>query len=105
MSKKRPATEEEDLEDVLGTAGLAGGDNQSTAAAQELRQIIEQIEHLEEEKKAISDDISEFYKAAKGKGYDTKILRKVIAIRKKPKDERDEEEAILEMYLTALGMV
>lgn len=102
MTKKRK--DEDNLEDVLGSAGLQGGDNESTAAAQELRQIIEQIEHLEEEKKAISDDISEFYRAAKGKGYDTKILRKVIAIRKKPKDERDEEEAILEMYLTALGM-
>jgi uncharacterized protein (UPF0335 family) len=98
-------TEEDDLEDVLGTAGLEGGDNSSTAAAQELRQIIERIEHLEEEKKGIADDIKEFYAEAKGKGYDTKILRKVIAIRKKPKDERDEEEAILEMYLTALGMI
>lgn len=96
---------EDDLEDVLGTAGLEGGDNQSTAAAAELRQIVERIESLEEEKKQIAEDIKEFYAEAKGKGYDTKVLRKVIAIRKKPKDERDEEEAILEMYLTALGMI
>lgn len=101
MSKK----DDDDLEDVLGTAGLEGGDNSSTVAAAELRQIIERIESLEEEKKAIADDIKEFYAEAKNKGYDTKILRKVIAIRKRPKDERDEEEAILEMYLTALGMI
>ena len=74
-------------------------------AADELRQIVERIERLEAEKQGIADDIKEFYAEAKGKGYDTKILRKVIAIRKKPKDERDEEEAILEMYLTALGMI
>lgn len=101
MSKE----DDDDLEDVLGTAGLEGGDNSSSAAADELRQIVERIESLEEEKKAIADDIKEFYAEAKGRGYDTKILRKVIALRKKPKDERDEEEAVLEMYLTALGMI
>lgn len=98
-------SKDDDLEDVLGTAGLEGGDNSSSAAAAELRQIVERIESLEEDKKAIADDIKEFYAEAKGKGYDTKVLRKVIAIRKKPKDERDEEEAILELYLTALGML
>lgn len=98
-------SKDDDLEDVFGTAGLEGGDNSSSAAAAELRQIVERIESLEEDKKAIADDIKEFYAEAKGKGYDTKVLRKVIAIRKKPKDERDEEEAILELYLTALGML
>ena len=98
-------SEEDDLEDVLGTAGLEGGDNSSTAAAAELRQIVERIENLEDEKKAIADDIKEFYAEAKAKGYDTKVLRKVIQIRKRPKDERDEEEAVLEMYLAALGML
>lgn len=95
---------DDDLEDVLGTAGLEGGDNQSSAAADELRQIVERIERLEDEKKAIADDIKEFYAEAKGRGYDTKVLRKVIALRKRDKDDIDEEEAVLDMYLTALGM-
>lgn len=105
MTKKHHDDDDDDLEDILGTEGLKSGDNTSTVASQELRQIVERIERLEEEKKAIADDISEFYKEAKGKGYDTKILRKVIALRKKPKDERDEEEAILDLYLNALGML
>lgn len=97
---------DDDLEDVLGQEDLEdGGDNSSTAAAQELRQIVERIERLEEEKKAIADDIKEFYAEAKGRGYDTKILRKVIALRKRDRDDVAEEEAVLEMYLTALGMV
>lgn len=102
---KRKNREDDDVEDVLGTAGLEGGDNESSVAAAELRQIIERIEALEEDKKAISEDIKEVYSEAKGRGYDTKTLRKVIAIRKKPKDEHDEEQAILELYLTALGML
>ena len=80
MTKKRK--DEDDLEDVLGSAGLQGGDNESTVAAQELRQIIEQIEHLEEEKKAISDDISEFYKAATGNelaGIDKEVFLNLFA--------------------------
>lgn len=103
MSAKK--TDEEEMEDVLGSEGLEGGDNSSSVASEELRQIVERIESLEEDKKAIAEDIKEFYAEAKGKGYDTKVLRKVIALRKRPKDERDEEEAILELYLNALGML
>ena len=69
----------------------------------QLKAIVERIERLEEEKKTISGDIKEVYLEAKGNGFDTKILRKVIALRKKEVSERAEEQAILDMYLAALG--
>ncbi len=69
----------------------------------QLKSIVERIERLEEEKKTISDDIGEVYSEAKGNGYDTKVLRKVIAIRKRDRNERAEEEAILDLYLQAVG--
>lgn len=74
------------------------------AAQEELRRLVEQIERLEEEKAAIAADISDKMKEAKGRGFDVKILRKVLAIRKKSQAERTEEEAVLETYLHALGM-
>ena len=67
--------------------------------------FIERIERLEEEKKTIADDIKDVYGEAKGTGFDTKILKKVIAIRKQDEEERMEEEAILDTYLHALGMI
>jgi uncharacterized protein (UPF0335 family) len=70
----------------------------------QLRTIVERIERLEEEKKTIAGDIKEVYAEAKGNGFDTKVLRKVIAIRKKDAAERQEEEAMLDVYLSALGM-
>ena len=69
----------------------------------QLKSIVERIERLEEEKKTISDDIKEVYAEAKGNGYDVKIIRKVIAIRKRDANERAEEEAILDLYLQAVG--
>lgn len=69
----------------------------------QLKSIVERIERLEEEKKTIADDISEVYAEAKGTGYDVKVLRKVIAMRKRDLDERKEEEAILDLYLQAVG--
>jgi uncharacterized protein (UPF0335 family) len=69
----------------------------------QLKSIVERIERLEEEKKTIADDIKEVYAEAKGTGYDTKVLRKVIAIRKRDRNERLEEEAILDLYLQAVG--
>ena len=74
-------------------------------AKDQLRAIVERIEHLEEEKKAISDDIRDVYAEAKGSGYDVTALRTVIRLRKQDKDERAEQEAILETYLHALGMI
>ncbi len=72
-------------------------------AGDQLKSIVERIERLEEEKKTINDDIGEVYAEAKGSGYDVKVLRKVIAMRKRDLDERKEEEAILDLYLQAVG--
>jgi uncharacterized protein (UPF0335 family) len=72
-------------------------------AGDQLKSIVERIERLEEEKKTISDDIKEVYAEAKGNGYNVQILRKVIAIRKRDANERAEEEAILDLYLQAVG--
>ncbi len=71
----------------------------------QLRTIVERIERLEEEKKSIAGDIKEIYGEAKGNGFDTKVLRKVISLRKKDAAERQEEEAMVDVYLAALGMV
>jgi uncharacterized protein (UPF0335 family) len=69
-----------------------------------LRAFIERIERLEEEKKALGDDIKDVYAEAKGNGFDVKIIRKIVSIRKQDRDKRREEEEILELYLAALGM-
>lgn len=74
-------------------------------AADELRLLIERAERLEEEKKGIADDIKDVFAEAKARGYDPKAIRKIMSIRKKRKEEYQEEEAILEVYLTALGMI
>lgn len=76
-----------------------------TVAAAELRQFIERIERLEEEKAALSDDVKEVLQEAKGRGYDTKAIRTLIRMRKQDPNERQEAEAILETYKNALGMV
>jgi uncharacterized protein (UPF0335 family) len=70
----------------------------------QLRAIVERIERLEEEKAGIADQIKEVYAEAKAHGFDTKILRKVVSLRKKDAEERQTEEAVLEAYLRALGM-
>lgn len=69
----------------------------------QLKSIVQRIERLEEEKKTIADDIRQVYAEAKGNGYDVKILRKVVALRRRDLDERREEEAILDLYLQAVG--
>jgi uncharacterized protein (UPF0335 family) len=76
-----------------------------TVAAGQLRAFIERIERLEEEKKTISDDIKEVFAEMKGTGFDTKAVRTIIRLRKKDQAERQEEEAILDLYKAALGMV
>lgn len=73
-------------------------------ASDQLRAFVERIERLEEEKKTIADDIKEIYAEAKGNGFDTKVLRKVVSLRKQDMNERLEHEAILDLYLHALGM-
>ena len=72
--------------------------------ADELRQFIERYEQLESEKKDVTEQQKELMAEAKGRGYDTKVMRKVIALRKRKPDDIAEEEAVLEMYKTALGM-
>ena len=80
--------------------------DETTSFAQgQLRSLVERIERLEEEKKATMADIKEVYAEAKGHGFDTKILRKVISLRKRESHELAEEEAILELYMQALGML
>jgi uncharacterized protein (UPF0335 family) len=74
-------------------------------AKDQLKAFVERIERLEEEKKVIADDIKDVYAEAKGNGYDTKALRTVVRLRKQDTDERKEQEAILEVYLQALGML
>lgn len=79
-------------------------DQAYNVTAEELRQFIERAEQLEAEKKDIAEQEKELFAEAKGRGYDTKIMRKIIALRKRKPDEIAEEEAILEMYKEALGL-
>ena len=78
--------------------------NTSGVAAGQLKAFVERIERLEEEKKGIADDIRDVFAEAKGQGFDTKVMRQVIRLRKKDASEREEEEALLDLYLHALGM-
>lgn len=75
------------------------------SAQKQLRQMIESIERLEEEKKALASDIRDKYLEAKGIGFDVKILRQIVRLRKKSQTERQEEEGLLEVYMHALGML
>jgi len=74
-------------------------------AKDHLKAFVERIERLEEEKKALSDDIRDVYAEAKATGFDVKALRTIVRMRKEDTDERKEHEAILETYLLALGML
>jgi uncharacterized protein (UPF0335 family) len=75
-----------------------------SVAQDQIRAFIERIERMEEEKQAIADDLKEIYAEAKGNGFDTKVLRQVVRIRKQDRAERMEQEALLDLYLAALGM-
>jgi len=86
--------------DVIETAG----DATYRVTANELRQFVERIERLDAEKKDLAEQQKEVMAEAKARGYDTKVMRKVIALRKRDKDDIAEEEAVLEMYKEALGM-
>jgi len=87
----------------MATTGHNSGDAYSVTA-DELRQFIERAEQLAAEKKDVAEQEKELFAEAKGRGYDTKIMRKVIALRKRKPDEVAEEEAIMDMYKAALGM-
>jgi uncharacterized protein (UPF0335 family) len=89
-----------------GTATISAGSaaaGATTIAAERLRSFLERVERLEDEKSTIAADIKEVFAEAKGEGYDTKTLRKVIRLRKMDKAKREEEEALLDLYLSVLG--
>jgi len=79
-------------------------DETQTVAVNQLRAFIERIERLEEEKRTISDDIKDVYAELKGNGFDAKAVRTIIRLRKKEDHERQEEEAMIQLYKDALGM-
>ncbi|MCT7662341.1 DUF2312 domain-containing protein [Shinella kummerowiae] len=89
---------------MSGTGHNSGADAHGIARDQ-LRAFVERIERLDEEAKALNDDRKDVYGEAKGCGFDVKILKRVIAIRRQDRDQRLEEEAILDTYLHALGMI
>lgn len=80
-------------------------DSQTGVAEDQLRAFIERIERMEEEKAAIAADIKEIYAEAAGNGFDRKVMRRLVNIRKQDANERMEQEALLELYMRALGMV
>jgi uncharacterized protein (UPF0335 family) len=83
---------------------MADATDAYAVTADELRQFIERYEQLEAEKSDVAEQQKELMAEAKGRGYDTKVMRKVIALRKRKPDELAEEEAVLEVYKSALGM-
>ncbi len=85
----------QDYGTVQDTAGVSG---------QRLKAFIERIERLEEEKAGLSEDIKDIYAESKGVGFDTKIMRKIIRLRKMDKEKRREEEELLELYKSAIGL-
>lgn len=104
---KAPKSDDEDLIGGASTSDRKARDNadaSQTVAAGQLRAFIERIERLGEEKKTIADDMKEVFAEAKGTGFDTKAMRTIISLRKRDAAERQEEEAILDLYKAALGM-
>lgn len=100
------------MSDDFGLGGdgrkLDKDDNQRGShgvARDQLRAFIERVERLEEEKKSIADDVKEVYAEAKGSGFDVRIMRQVIRIRKQDRNERAEQQAILDLYLHALNIL
>lgn len=79
--------------------------NVNTIAKEQLRTIVERVERLEEEKKAIGDDIRDVYAEAKANGFDVKVLRQVVRLRKQDLTERQEQDSIRDTYMLALGML
>lgn len=93
------------LSGIATQEGIMADTVSSDSVAQDqIRAFIERIERLEEEKGSLACDIKEVYAEAKGNGFDTKVLRKIVSIRKQDHNERMEQEALLDLYLTALGM-
>ncbi|NNU16518.1 DUF2312 domain-containing protein [Parvularcula sp. ZS-1/3] len=81
----------------------ATGGSTDTVAGERLRLFIERVENLEEEKKEIMDQVKEVYAEMKGEGYDTKVVRQIVRLRKMDRADRQEQEALLDLYLSAIG--
>jgi uncharacterized protein (UPF0335 family) len=90
---------------MTDTATLAPEEPATRFAKDQLRAIVERVERLHEERKAIADDISDVFSEAKGCGFDVKAIKHVVRLRAMDADERKEHEAIVEIYLQALGMI
>ena len=86
-----------------GSSPIASTDVLNTSAQGRLKSFIERVERLEEDKAAVSNDIKEVFLEAKGEGFDVKTLRKVIRLKKQDKARRQEEEALLDLYIQAIG--
>ena len=97
----RPAT---DVKDATGQEAGADNAQWGNIAADRLRSIVERIERLEEEKRALSGDIKDIYAEAKSAGFDAKVIRQLISIRRKEPAEVEEQETLLDVYRRALGM-
>ena len=92
----------------MATAAAAKSEEEQATVSfgrDQLKAFVERVERLEEEKKALSDDIRDVYAEAKGSGFDVKALRQIVRLRKQDVDERKEYETILETYMHALGML
>ena len=90
---------------ATATAATAKEEPATRFAKDQLKAIIERIERLEEEKKGVADDIKDVYAEAKANGFEVKALRTIVRLRKQDVDERKEQDAILELYMQALGMI
>lgn len=102
MARNRPSYEDDD---TPAPRGHNSGADPYAVSADELKQFIERIEELEAEKADIAEQMKETFAEARGRGYDTKSMRTIIKMRKKSEDERAEEQAFLDTYLQALGMI
>lgn len=91
------------MADDIATQTLAHADVLNVTAQSQLKSVIERIERLEQEKSEIAEQIKEVFAEAKGAGFDVKILRKVVRLRKQDRAKRQEEDSILDLYLSALG--
>jgi|CXWL01.1.fsa_nt_gi uncharacterized protein (UPF0335 family) len=93
------------MADFGGTDSVVAPQALTQTTKEKLKQLVARIEKLEEEKKSISDDIKESYAEAKAVGFDSKVLRQVIRLRKQDRQEREEQETIRDLYLHALGEI
>ena len=93
------------MPDFGGTETVAAPQSLTQSAQEKLRQLVARIERLEEEKKGIADDIKETYAEAKATGFDAKVLRQVVRLRKTDRAKREEQEQVLDLYMLALGEI